>query len=269
MNPNLIQRTLALIQGVEQQASTSEQHDALASSKLVLHFIQERSEASAFEAYLQSFNTGPQRPPLSFATKEEAESWLRAHPAPPHGALLQAGDALFQVAYLRELKHRKLLPLPSQEEWARMEADEETDEAEAKEKLPPLSPSHGRPFNVFDLLIKTSYHLHELEPRLSSPEEHEALRSARIAFHFVMHLGEDHGFEEYLEALNASRRSGPSQSFSTREEAESWLAKQPEPPPPSVVAIGSELHAVGYHRGRGQRVLLRLPTPQELNPGAP
>jgi hypothetical protein len=261
MNPNLVQRTLTLIHGVEQQVSTPEQHDALASSKLILHFIQERNEASEFEAYLQSFNTGPQRPLFSFATKEEAESWLRAHPAPPHGAFVGVGDALFHVAYLRELEHRKLLPLPSQEEWARMEAEEE-----AEEELATHSPSPGRAFNVFDLLNKTSYHLHELEARLSSPEEHEALRIARIAFHFVMRMGEDHGFEEYLEALNAARRSRPSQSFAIPEEAESWLATQPEPPPPSVVAIGSELYAVGYHRGRGLRVLLRLPTPLELNP---
>ena len=85
-------------------------------------------------------------------------------------------------------------------------------------------------------------------------------------FHFVLNVGEDHGFEEYLETLNAARHSRPSQSFATPEEAKSWLATQPEPPPPSVVAIGSERYAVGYHRGRGLRVLLRLPTPLELNP---
>lgn len=262
MKPDLIQRTFTLLQGAERHASSPEQHDALTNSRLVLHFIQARGEAGDFEAYLQRFNTGPQRPLFSFATKEDADSWLRAHPAPPHGALLQAGDALYQVAYLRELEHRKLLPLPSQEESTRMEADED----EVEEESPTPSPNHGTDFNVFDLLNKTSYHLHEFEPRLSSPEEYEALRITRIAFHFVMHMGEDHGFEEYLEALDASRRSRPRQSFATPQEAESWLATQPEPPPPSVVAIGSELYAVGYHRGRGLRVLLRLPTPLELNP---
>ncbi|EPX56625.1 hypothetical protein D187_007967 [Cystobacter fuscus DSM 2262] len=109
------------------------------------------------------------------------------------------------------------------------------------------------------------FHLYEMEQRMSSPEEIEALRIAKIAFHFVMWTGEEHGFEEYLETLRASRTSPPAHSFSTREEAESWLAKQSEPPPPAVVSIGSDLYSVGYNRRHRMRLLLRIPTPQELD----
>lgn len=259
MSSELILRTLALLHGMERYASTSEHHDALANSKLILHFILARDEGGAFEAYLKAFNTEPQRALLSFTTKAEADSWLRAHPAPPHGALVGVGDALFQVAYSRELEHRKLLPLPSQKEWARMQADEEESEAEPRVH----SPRPGEPLSLFDLFMQTTQYLHELEPRLSSPEEHEALRVAKIAFHFVMELGEDHGFEAYLRTFDDSKSPRPRLAFATREEAESWLAKQPEPPPPAVVVIGGELYSVGYHRIRSQRVLLRLPTPQE------
>jgi len=84
-----------------------------------------------------------------------------------------------------------------------------------------------------------------------------------------MGIGEDHGFKEYLETLRSSRTSPPLLSFSTREEAESWLAKQPEPPPPAVVAIGRDLYSVGYNRRHRLRVLLRIPMPQELDAGVP
>jgi hypothetical protein len=255
MNPGRIQRTLALLQAVERHASTPEQHDALANSRRVFHFIRERNEAGEFEDYLHRFNTGPRSPALSFATKSEAEAWLRTHPAPPHGALIGVGEALYQVAYSRELAHRKLLPLPSQEDWAQMEESEE--EAEEAPRSP--SPSHGTQFNVFELFDRTCFHLYELEQRVSSPEEFDASRTAKIAFHFVMDVGEDRGLEEYLEALAASRRSRPVLGFATREEADSWLAQQPEPPPPAVIAIGSGPYAVGYNRRRGLRVLLRIP----------
>jgi hypothetical protein len=256
MHPEFIQRTLALLHGVERHASTPEEHDALANSRHVLHFIRERNEAGEFEASLNRFSTGPRSPALSFTTKEDAEAWLQAHPAPPHGALMKAGEALYQVAYSRELGSRKLLPLPPQEEWARMEASEE----EADEEPRTLNPSHDTRFNVFDLFEKTCLHLHELEQRMSSPEELDALRTAKLAFHFVMNVGESLGLEAYLETLEASMSSPPVLSFATRQEADSWLAQQPEPPPPAVVAIGSGLYSVGYNRRRGGRVLLRIPT---------
>ncbi len=267
MNSDLIKRTLSLLHDVERHATIPEQQEALRNSKIALYFILERNEVGAFEEYLKNFNAGPLTAVLSFPTKEEADAWLESHPAPPHGAFIGAGENLYHVAYVRELKHRKLLPLPTQEEWAPTKEEPEQEEAEEQSNRPP--PKLGTEFHLFDLLNVVCFYLHEMERRMSSPEEIEALKTAKIAFHFLMWTGEDHGFEEYLETLRSSRTSPPTQSFSAREEAESWLAKQPEPPPPAVVAIGSALYSVGYNRRHQRRVLLRIPTPQELGTGAP
>jgi hypothetical protein len=269
MEPDLITSTLRQLQEVERYASTSEQHGALENCRLVLHFIMGRGESAEFMGYFQGFNTALLTPVLSFATKEEADTWLRNHPAPPHGATIGAAGARYSLAYSRELELRKLLRLPSEEEFARMEgAGEETEEEAEEEQIPP-HPGHGTRFNFFDCFNWTCFHLYEMEKRISSPEELEAIRAARIAFHFVMDVGEYHGFEEYRETVHASRTSHPLQAFATREEADSWLAKQPEPPSPAVVAIGSELYSVGYNRLRALRVLSRIPTQQELGARAP
>lgn len=135
---------------------------------------------------------------------------------------------------------------------------------EAEEEPSPPSPRPDMRFSFFALFNATCFHLYEMERRMSLPEELEALRTARIAFEFVMHVGEHHGFEDYLETLQHSRTSSPLQFFPTREEAGTWLETQPEPPPPTVVAIGSELYSVGYNRKRGLRVLIRIPTQPQL-----
>lgn len=139
--------------------------------------------------------------------------------------------------------------------------DEAEEEEAPEEELSPPNPSHGSRFSFIDFFKWTSFHLYEMEKRISSLEELEAIRAAKIAFHFVMDVGEQHGFEDYRETVLSSRTSRPLQSFATREEADSWLTKQPEPPSPMVVAIGSELYSVGYNRLRALRVLIRIPPP--------
>jgi hypothetical protein len=267
LKPDLIKSTLALLHKVERHACISEQQDALKNSRIALHFIQGRGESDEFEEFCASFDTASLTPVLSFAAKEDADAWLLAHPSPPHGAIVGVEDARYHVAYSRELEHRKLLRLPSKEEWEQME--EAGEEEEAEEEPSPPNPRPDMRFSLFDLFNATCFHLYEMERRMSSPEELEAIRTAKIAFNFVMHVGEHHGIEEYLETLDSSRTSSPLQSFVTREEAEIWLEKQPEPPTPAVVAIGSELYSVGYDRRRGLRVLIRIPTQQELDAGAP
>ncbi|WP_146210013.1 hypothetical protein [Vitiosangium sp. GDMCC 1.1324] len=258
-----------MLHQVERHAFTSEQHDALKNSRTTLHFIVGRGEAGAFEEFFESFDTAPLLPVLTFATKEEADTWLRNHPSPPHGAIIGALNELYTVAYIREPDFRKLLRIPSREELAQMDDAEDEDEPGNADETAPPSPIQGMRFSFFDFFKWTCFHLHELEQRISSPQELEAIGAARISLDFVMHVGEHHGFEEYLESIHSARASGPLQFFATREEADTWLNMQPEPPPPTVVAIGSELYSVGYHRLRALRVLIRIPTQQELRPGAP
>lgn len=264
MNTDLIKNTLSLLNEVERYASSSEQHDALKGSKVTLHFILGRGEAGEFEEFFESFDTAPLLPVLRFSTKEDADMWLRNHPAPPHGAIIGAADALYTVAYMREPDFRKLLRIPPNEELAQMDAVEDGDEDDAGDEAEPARPSDGTSFRFFDFYKWNCFHLYAMEQHISSPEELEAIRIAKIAFDFVMHVGEEHGFKEYLETLHAARPPRPFQSFATREEAGAWLETQPEPPPPAVVAMGNELYSVGYNRRCALRVLIRLPTQQEL-----
>ncbi|HYO73958.1 MAG TPA: hypothetical protein VEU33_48605 [Archangium sp.] len=253
---------------MERHASSSKQHAALENSRLTLHFILGRGDASGFKEFFESFDTAPLTPVLSFETKDEADLWLRNHPAPPHGAIIGAADALYTVAYMREPDFRKLLRIPSKEELAQTDADEDEAEAdEAEDETEPLNPFGRTRFSLFELYRWVCFHLYSMEQRISSPEALEAIRTAKIAFDFVMHVGEEHGFEDFLESMRSARASRPLQSFATREAADSWLEKQPEPPPPAVIAIGGELYSVGYNRRRGARVLIRIPPQRELDAG--
>jgi hypothetical protein len=269
MNSDLIKTTLTLLHEVERHVSTSDQSDALEASRITLYFILGRGEAGEFKEFLASFDTAPVTPLLSFTTQEEAETWLRNHPAPPHGALIRAADDFYTVVDARALNHRKLLRLPSPEELSRMDEAGEEPEQEVEEAPEPPKPGAGTRFSLFRLYERTCYDLHEMEKRMTSPEELAAIRTAKISFDFVMRMGEEYGFEAYLESLRSARTSPPFESFASREEADTWVATQPEPPPPSVVSIGSELYSVGYNRRRRLRLLIRIPTQRELDTGAP
>jgi hypothetical protein len=157
-----------------------------------------------------------------------------------------------------------LLEVISKEEWKQMEDAGEEPTRDTDEEPEPQEPSHGTRFSLFDLSNRTFFHLYEMEKHIASPEELEAIRLAKISFHFVMDVGEEHGFEEYLETIHSARTPRPLQSFVTREDANTWLEKQSQPPPPAVVAIASELYSVGYNRRHGLRVLIRIPSQQEL-----
>ncbi|HEX8436468.1 hypothetical protein [Archangium sp.] len=261
MSPDLIQNTLALLHEVERHASTSEQFDALKTSKTLLHFILGRGEADEFKGFFESFDTAPVTPLLSFATREEAETWLRNHPAPPHGATIGAANDFYTVVDARALNYRKLLRQPSPEELTQSDEEEEAPE--------PPKPGPGERFSLFKLYRRTCDNLYQLEKHISSPEELEAIRTAKIAFDFVMHVGEEYGFEDYLESIRFTRTSRPLESFANQEEAEAWLATQPEPPRPAVVSIGNALYSTGYKRRQGLRLLIRIPTQQELDTRAP
>jgi hypothetical protein len=269
MNPDLIKSTLLVLREVERHALTSEQHDALRNSRLILYFIMGRREERVFGDFLESFNQAPAPPVFSFATKDAADHWLLNHPAPPHGAVIGAEGERYHVVYSRQLGLRKLLRLPSEVELAQMEESEDEGEESAEDETEPPHPFGRTSFSLFALYRWVCFHLYAMEQRISSAEQLEAVRTARIAFDFVMHVGEEHGFEDFLESVRSASASRPVQSFATLEAAGSWLETQPEPPPPAVVAVGGELYSVGYNRGCGSRVLIRIPTPRELDAGAP
>jgi hypothetical protein len=271
---HFIQHTLTRLQAVERHATTPEQHDAFQESRLILHFIRERGEEGEFTEYFENIDTAAHRTVLTFSTKEEADAWLRNHPAPPHGAIIGVGNARYHLAYLREIEHRRLLALPSLEEekqWEREAEEEEQQQPEPEAEEPPAPPKQrdATRFSLFDLYNYVCFHFYWMERRgVTFPEELEVLQVAQSAFSFVMRQGEEHGFEAYLESLRSARSASPRLALASREEADAWLEKQPAPPPPRVVSLGDDLYAVGYHRLRARPLLIRLPRPRELDAAA-
>jgi hypothetical protein len=66
--------------------------------------------------------------------------------------------------------------------------------------------------------------------------------------------------EFYLEELTREGTPAPVASFPAREEAEVWLARQPEPPRQIFITIAGEVHLVAYHH----RINLRTIYPVSL-----
>lgn len=111
-----------------------------------------------------------------------------------------------------------------------------------------------------DLIDRTLRLLHEIEQRPLSPEESEALKTAKIALHFIVERGERHGLEDYLKGFDSNAPPSPLHSFSTREEADSWLSNHAAPPHGAIVSIAGTRYSVGFNRKSGLRVLVRIPS---------
>jgi hypothetical protein len=115
---------LALDRAKEVLGASPEDMDALHSAALALHFVQEAGCAREFVHFLEHFDE--HRPPLcSFATREEADTWLKSHPSPPHGATVQVGEDELTVGYWPESGLRVLLRFPKDEELGEVEEDED------------------------------------------------------------------------------------------------------------------------------------------------
>jgi hypothetical protein len=114
---------LALDRAQEVLKGSPEDVDALHSAALALHFVQEAGCTREFARFLAHFDEP--RPPLcSFATREEADTWLKSHPSPPNGASVKVGEDEFTVGYRRESDLRLLVPFPKYEEFDDVEEDE-------------------------------------------------------------------------------------------------------------------------------------------------
>jgi hypothetical protein len=95
--------------------SSLEDLEGLHSAALALHFIHEAGCARDFARFLTHLDE-PLPPLCSFATREEAEAWLKNHPSPPNGATVQVGEEVLTVGYQRERDQRLLVRFPKDEE---------------------------------------------------------------------------------------------------------------------------------------------------------
>ncbi|OJT17696.1 hypothetical protein BO221_44890 [Archangium sp. Cb G35] len=92
---------------------------------LAIHFILESNQSSHFESFLENFDSDIPRPPLcAFSSRKEADTWLNAHPRPPHGAGVHIAGEHYSVGYARDSGLRVLVRRPTLEELGLTEEGE-------------------------------------------------------------------------------------------------------------------------------------------------
>lgn len=91
----------------------SEDEQALLETAInAILFITSTGQRYAFADFLEYLESNSPPPVVAaFKAREEAEAWLNNHPEPPDSTLVLIAGQYHTVAYLRELNHRRLIPL--------------------------------------------------------------------------------------------------------------------------------------------------------------
>ncbi|WNG49937.1 head protein [Archangium minus] len=105
--------------------------------------------------------------------------------------------------------------------------------------------------DVMDLLAR-------IRANTQSVEEQELLEVAINALLFITSTGQRYAFADFLEYLESNAPPPVVASFKTREEAETWLNSQSEPPDSTLVLISGQYHTVTYIRELNHRRLIPL-----------
>ncbi|HZI04906.1 MAG TPA: head protein [Archangium sp.] len=99
---------------IHEKTESAEERELLLTAADALWFINITGQEYEFDDYRQEFRTkGPEMVIASFATREEAEAWLKNHPKPPYMALVLIADQYHVVMYDRDSNFRKLRPTHS------------------------------------------------------------------------------------------------------------------------------------------------------------
>jgi hypothetical protein len=105
--------------------------------------------------------------------------------------------------------------------------------------------------DVMDLLAR-------FRARTPLPEEQELLAVAINAMLFISSTGQRHAFADFLTYLGSNAPPPVVAAFKNREEADTWLNSQSEPPDSALVLIAGQYHTVVYNRERDLRRLIPL-----------
>ncbi|OJT25718.1 hypothetical protein BO221_07625 [Archangium sp. Cb G35] len=108
----LILEVQGLLGRTMQRARSSEEKELFRVAAAALMFISESGTVHSFEDYLQFRKGAPPYAVAAFKTREEADVWLRHHPAPPHGTFVLIADEYHIVMHVREVDDRQLFPHP-------------------------------------------------------------------------------------------------------------------------------------------------------------
>ncbi len=101
-----------LLARIRANTPSLEEQELLATAINALLFITSTGQRYAFADFLKYLESNDPPPVVaSFKTPEEAESWLNSHPEPPDSTLVLIADRYHTVTYIRELNHRRLIPL--------------------------------------------------------------------------------------------------------------------------------------------------------------
>lgn len=107
---NLSLDTEQLLGTLWTKSQSVEEKEKLMFAVDALNFIYLTGQTYDFEDYRASIAASA--PPLviaSFATRNEAETWLKAHPNPPSQASILIDGKYHYIAYIRKINHRSIL----------------------------------------------------------------------------------------------------------------------------------------------------------------
>ena len=124
-SPPLISETLGVLRQARAHARTPEDKESVDIALLAIHFLLESNQSSHFERFLGIFDSTIAEPPLcTFSSRKEADTWLNAHPRPPHGAGVDIAGQHYSVGYARDVELRVLVRRPTLEELGLTEEGE-------------------------------------------------------------------------------------------------------------------------------------------------
>jgi hypothetical protein len=109
---NLTSDVMNLLARIRAHTPSAEEQALLETAINALLFITSTGQRYAFADFLEYLESNAPPPVVaSFKTREEAESWLSSHPEPPDSTLVLIAGQYHTVAYIREMNHRRLIPL--------------------------------------------------------------------------------------------------------------------------------------------------------------
>jgi len=230
------------LQRLQEELDSPPGTEPLKTAALALHFIWGSGHLYNFEDYLACFNQVDAPPSSSsFDTRVQAEASLQQPRDPRVAHSVTIAGTRYSVGYSLERGTRFLVRVP--------------DSAELGTTLQTTTPLMSE---ALAALRKARAHVH-------APEDKEAVDTALLALQFLLESGQSPIFKNFLGSLDSRALPLPLCSFGTRQEADLWLSSHPRPPHGARVEIAGQRYSVGYSRDSGLRVLVRLPSLEEMD----
>jgi hypothetical protein len=237
-----INTACGVLQRLQEKLSSPPSLEPLETAALALHFIWGSGHLYNFEDYLACFNQGESSTSSSsFDTRVQAEASLHQPREPRVAHSVAIAGTRYSVGYSLERGSRFLI------------------------RIPEIAELTATPQTTTSVISKTLAALLQARAYVHVPEEKEAIDTALLALHFILESVQSPVFESFLGRLDSKALPLPLCSFGTRQEADLWLSSHPRPPHGARVEIEGQRYSVGYSRDSELRVLVRLPSLEEMN----